>query len=129
MNLHALLLLYSLSTAIAIPFDYDSQPVDLGPHPDLLAGGVTQDETTAPEPIDSQPYTTSSDSAKDSSLDTTSQSSQLQQNADPVPLATTGEDVCCTDKFTCRKRELKKKTFFSFLSRSYPLQNWGKDLY
>lgn len=99
MNLHALILLYSLSTAIAIPFNSDSQLLDPDPQTDFLAGNLANQADT-PNPLDVNQYTSPGNA--DSSIPP---NSELQQSNAPVQPSATGEDVCCADKLNCRKRE------------------------
>lgn len=109
MNIHARLLLCSLSTAIAIPFYTDYQLEDPNPPTNLLASdpGTSNSfdvQYTSPDSLNFfRPNPPSAPAA-----------TQPQQNdadkSPPVPESTVGEDVCCepkrgAEKQVCHKRK------------------------
>ena len=118
MNIYALLLLCSLSTAIAIPFYTDYQLEDPNSPTDLLAS----DPVYAPGTSDSfdvqyisSDSLTSSDSLKLFSPNPPSAPAATppqQNDADktpPVPESTVGDDVCCEPKSGAEKQVCHKR--------------------
>lgn len=110
MNIHALLLLCSLSTAIAIPFDPDYQFEDPNPATEAPASDpLYEAQVPIPIPFDQLNPGVSPLSPADSQPQE-SDTNNPPPVADSLPESRVGDDVCCEPKRggqrqVCNKRK------------------------